>query len=309
VSTAIEWADETINPVIGCRRCSPACDHCYAERFASRGMTAAHAAATRDGRWTGELVWQPKQLEKLERWKDHRRVFVGSMSDLALCSTDQFAMVWSGMEAAPWHTYLLLTKRPRKLGRLIERVPGVTTAPDWLWVGCTAWDHESAGINVPDTLNIPAAGHFVSLEPMLGSVDLTDMPCNVSATDGLLYCDDYFNALSGAGYDPMSDETGDPGRYPSLDWVIVGGESGRGARPLHPQWVRDVRDQCAYAGVPFMFKQWGEWGPDEGKEARRGRMNTEGVVMPSGTVWRVGKHAAGRMLDGREHLDVPEAIR
>lgn len=298
----IEWCDETINPVVGCRHISPACDHCYAERMALRGLTPAHAKATRDGQWTGKVVWQFGPLRKLAKWKKPRRVFVGSMTDLALCSEARFLCIWHGLEAAPWHTYMLLTKRPRRLGSLIRGVLDGRDPPPWLWVGVTAEDQQRADERIPELTRIPAAVRFVSCEPLLGPIYLRVNPWEI-------------------------DE--------DIQWVIAGGESGPGARPMHPDWARGLRDQCVEDGVPFFFKQWGEWVVDEEKlhgyppDAERTRAIVDWTTISStnrrriGQVTpvayrqngsavpmkRIGKKAAGREIDGRTWDEMPEVER
>lgn len=168
-----------------------------------------------------------------------------------------------------------------------------------VWLGVSAEDQERADKRIPLLLLTPAAVRFVSLEPLLGPVDL-------------------FGKLG-----PYCGKSGSNGWDRGLDWVIVGGESGPGARPMHPQWPRDVRDKCAAAGVPFFFKQWGEWAPGTHVERQSGWMevadffagkwsfgrenlaNDEGHIDDEPDVYRVGKRAAGRLLDGAEHNGMP----
>jgi protein gp37 len=181
-----------------------------------------------------------------------------------------------------------------------------------VWLGVSCEDQERADERIPDLLATPAAVRFVSAEPLLGPIDFTDI-----ANDG----DTYLDALRGHSAeecaDPITDDCWRAG-IPKLDWIIVGGESGTKARPMHPDWARSIRDQCEGAGVPFFFKQHGQWVPlhaYQGGEGPRmvidasGRNVTGTIAAQDHTcamVYRVGKKRAGRLLDGREHNDMPE---
>jgi len=268
-NTKIEWSDATWNPVTGCTEVSPGCDHCYAKTFAERwrGTPGHHFENGFD------LTLRPERLGQPLKWKKPRRIFVNSMSDLFHEGVpDEFiAQVFAVMAMAKRHTFQVLTKRHGRMRALLSdpefqgMVGGArydlgdtdTTIPEpedpswcWplpnVWLGVSVEDQHWADIRIPALLATPAAVRFLSCEPLLGPVDLT-------MSNGL-------NAL-----DPA--ETGHENRWghwvngPSIDWVIVGGESGPGARPMHPDWARSLRDQCTAAGTPFHFKQWGEWGP------------------------------------------------
>ena len=318
MSTKIEWTDESWNPVRGCTRVSKGCENCYAETQAHRfsGPGQAYEGLTvlkADGpRWTGKIRLVPEKLDEPLRWRKPRKVFVNSMSDLFHEGVpDEFIdRVFAVMALSPQHTFQILTKRPERMreflsDRLFKSAPTVCCIEvSWgpggicwadmdevklplpnVWLGVSVEDQATADERLAVLLEVPAKVRFVSYEPALGPVDFTriypadaggDLPVNVLTP---------FNPHSGVGH---------------LDWVICGGESGPEARPMNRDWARQVRDQCEAAGVPFFFKQWGEWSPVDPKQSYRSvTVNTEtGMV-------RVGKKAAGAKLDGREHREFP----
>ncbi len=343
-ATNIEWADLTINPTRGCSHCSPGCDNCYAERFAARlahNPQTAHAYAglvDEKGKWTGK-VSPLHDLSVFHRLpKKPCRIFVGSMTDMFHPALDDNE--GQGMRAMlklfgefPQHTFMLLTKRPERMRRYIEWIIAQDgDLPPNLWIGVTVCNQAEADTKIPVLLQTPAAKRFVSIEPMLGPVDLTHMDADAAGHQS--WC--WINSLTGRHTDmgrPCSD-------VPKLDWVICGGETGSGARPMHPDWVRSLRDQCKAAEVPFFFKSWGEWGAtayrlDTGLPSfgmfesfihycnkaptwmhkgdklicPDGHIPThgaeEGKSYPMCIVRRVGKKRAGRLLDGREWNEVP----
>jgi protein gp37 len=233
----IEWTDATWNPVSGCTPASPGCDHCYAARLAKR-LPASHEA----GKPFSEVVQHGDRLEIPLHWRRPRRVFVCSMGDLfhPAVPFKFISCVMDTIEHAPQHTFQVLTKRPERalawsnhLRDIDDRFEA-TAFPHNVWLGVTAEDQQRADERIPLLLQCPAAVRFVSVEPMLGPVDLTE----VAPVD-----DFYTDALAC------------PDASRSLDWVICGGESGPGARPMHPEWARGLRDQCMAAGVPFYMKQ------------------------------------------------------
>lgn len=352
----ISWTDETWNPVVGCSIVSPACTNCYAMAMAARiermapaqGRQTHYAGTTREVKgkpvWTGKLALAPGHvLTAPLRWRRPRRVFVNSMSDLFHedMPDEWIDRVFAIMALSPQHTFQVLTKRAERMRgyvtslsahaerdsangltaywqtRLCDANPVGTLpitksdvdralgrfpkfdydppTPSWplpnVWLGVSAERQDEADLRIPHLLQTPAAVRFVSAEPLLGPID-------------------FLTWLDG------------------LDWIIAGGESGPGARPTHPDWVRSIRDQCAAAGVAFHFKQWGEWryGSDFAPDAK--------VVLLDGRVLdaardqllaadrdarisdlnptmmrRVGKARAGRMLDGVIHDAFPEARR
>lgn len=357
--TGIEWTDATWNPVVGCSVISPGCTNCYAMKMAARleamgqpiyrGMTQkAKAGAV----WTGKIEasnWG--QVIKPLSWKRPRQIFVNSMSDLFHESLPDGTIdtVFAVMALAPQHTFQVLTKRPERMrdycstiqkrGRWLameEVALQLGREPrgadndgfDWLshkqflpnvWLGVSVEDQTRADERIPLLLDTPAAKRFLSCEPLLGPVDLR----NVSYS-GPIFLDGL------VGY---ADETTSPASHRKIDWVIVGGESGPGARPMHPDWARSLRDQCQAAGVPFFFKQWGEWAPnigavdgwtiDDNPEISRfdhlewedGKWSEpfrpmwcdfqDGNYDEEQCVSRLGKKRSGRLLDGRTWDEVP----
>ena len=239
----IEWTDETLNPVVGCTKCSQGCKNCYAERMARRlqamGLEQYQDVVDPDGYWTGEIGLNLAVLDKLKHWKKPRRVFMVSMGDLfhENVPTSAIAKVFTAMRDAPQHIYQLLTKRPQRMEDLwpsvLYRIKGEW--PKNIWLGVTVENQEQADKRIPILLQIPAAVRFVSIEPMLTSVDL----------------------LSAGGF-WQSRRTGGVANttqsWQLLNWVICGGETGPGARPMDLQWARDIRDQCNAAHVPFFYK-------------------------------------------------------
>lgn len=339
-NTAIEWADHTFNPWVGCTKVSPGCDHCYAESWAKRAGKAAGVQWGGERRRTSEANWRkPLQWNQLsEQWVrnggQRARVFCSSLADVF---DNQVPPQWRQdlfelIRQTPHLDWLLLTKR---IGNAVPMVRshgaiagnGTRYLPDNVWLGATIVNQVEADRDVPKLLRmraeLGARVLFVSIEPMLGPIDLRPM------------------------FEHRADQHGDTG----VHWVIVGGESGPGARPMHPDWARSLRDQCAEAGVPFLFKQWGEWLPvnqqtsefnDRLYRSNRvaklhesqgaldelyGRTCTiqQCVIQADGTAvdilapmafqqgkvsmqtFRVGKKAAGRQLDGRTHDEFPKA--
>lgn len=323
--TTIEWTERSWNPIVGCAVLSPGCTNCYAMRAAWRmGMNPAtpqYAGLTRkvNGKpvWTGVMRLHEPALALPLRRRKPTTWFVNSMSDLFAdgVTDDWLDRVFAIMARTPQHTYQFLTKRadrmrlylsrrplPRSdLGRQIIAAHGrlVWPLPN-VWAGVSTEDQRRANERIPQLLATPAAVRWISAEPLLGAIDLVNVTGG-TATSSVLAV----NALTGSIYRP---DKGDLAPGPRLDWVVVGGESGDGARPMHPDWARQLRDQCAEAGVPFFFKQWGEWGLGVGDDAYRAlcaesdSVQMDAVARRIGpTLYRVGKKAAGRRLDGAMH--------
>lgn len=286
MSTAIEWTDTTWNPVTGCTEVSEGCENCYARTFAERwrGLPGHPYEQGFDLR-----LW-PERLTKPLRWRKPRRVFVNSMSDLFHRQVpDSFiAAVFATMAATPQHTYQVLTKRPGRMRSLLtspafpplvaqvarELPTGAGTLaagplPN-VWLGTSVENQRWADVRIPVLLGTPAAVRFLSCEPLLGPVDLqpwlrhVQNACDRCTVRGPLdwhNCHLWGNCSCGCH----------PPRPAGPDWVIVGGESGPHARPVDPLWVRELRDVCQVARVPFFFKQWGGRTPKAGGRDLDGR--------------------------------------
>lgn len=277
MSTTIEWTDETWNPLTGCASVSPGCDHCYAARETAGRLNShpayAGLAVRPEGQpavFTGEIRLHLDRLGQPLKWRKPRRVFVNSMSDLFHPDVPEefIYRVFGVMASAQPHTFQILTKRPQSMEAWAT---ATMRSSAWIlpnvWLG-TSIESDRYAFRADHLRRTPAAVRFLSLEPLLGPV-------------------------------PSLDLTG-------IDWVIVGGESGPRARPMHPDWVRNVRDRCVAEGVPFFFKQWGEWVPNYGGQPVAAP--TALVDDGSGNVmkmWRVGKKVGGRVLDGRTWDQMP----
>lgn len=300
--SGIEWTDHTFNPWLGCERVSPGCQHCYAESWAKRsglvewGRTAERRV-TSDAYWRQPLRWNATA----EAAGRQTRVFCASLADVFEDRTELVEprdRLFSLIDATPHLIWMLLTKRPQHVASMVTDgwLPSIDAFwPENLWIGTTIEDQQRADERLPHLRAIPARVRFLSCEPLLGPLALD---------------------LSG------------------IDWVIVGGESGPGARPMHPDWVRDIQEACGAHQTRFFFKQWGEWVPYEPEAAEPFWQSQHGDVIdahhfpdfnldPPG--WhahppdlhtgaavsrRVGKKTAGRLLDGVAWDEVPEgAVR
>ena len=301
-NSAIEWTDHTFNPWIGCTKVSPGCDHCYAERdMASRLKVVQwgpHGARvrTKPANWAKPQAWNRRHDEFFAQHGRRQRVFCASLADVFDNAVDPAwrADLFALIHATPNLDWLLLTKRIGNVaGMLRDTRHGADEDLSLLdmmplpnvWIGASVVNQEEAERDIPKLLAVPARVRFLSMEPLLGPVDFYEVS----------------NAWFQRGYTPWNNA-------PILDgihWVIVGGESGPAARPMHPDWARSLRDQCAAAGVPFLFKQWGEWRPVIPGE---GAIGAQLKWQDGGVSIRVGKKAAGRQLDGAQHDGYPSAI-
>lgn len=355
----IEWTQATWNPIVGCSIVSPGCTNCYAMKMAARieGMNAEAYASGRkptaphyDGTtknvngnnvWTGKLARASDETlrEPLRRRKP-TTYFVNSMSDLFHESVpdEWIDQVFAVMALAPQHTFQVLTKRAKRMRKYLSRevdwsaLLGATSTSmhtngridtqratelhhrmtaatmPWplpnVWLGVSTERQKEADERIPEMLVTPAAVRFISAEPLLGPIDLHEVipePLSWSHAHG----------------------------FSGLDWVIVGGESGPGSRPMHPDWARALRDQCLAAGVPFFFKQWGNWYPliDRDRDDPDWRRNYSvtnsqpdrfcilnfagGCGFHGERVHlmeRCGRKKAGRELDGLVHDEMPAAF-
>lgn len=306
--TKIEWTDATWNPFRGCSRVSEGCRNCYAERMAGRFAGEGqpfHGFVKRMGkefRWTGRVASMPDR-EQPFRWRKPRRIFVNSMSDTfhEAATADSIAYIFATMTAAHYlrgHVFQVLTKRADRMATLLHMPDfwtlvnryvetsirdfddfGPHNPPDGIWLGVSIEDQTAANQRINALLATPAKLRFLSCEPLLGPITLH------------------------------------PDQMAGIDWVIVGGESGPSARPMHPDWARHIRDHCAAADVPFFFKQWGEWAPAKSGDRC---IDLTGRNMPNlephgangdGTtrIQKLGKRRAGRLLDGLTHDAFPDS--
>ena len=338
-NSKIEWCDHTFNPWEGCQKVGPGCDNCYAEtrnaRFAGGAAInwgpGAPRRRTSASNWANPLKWNREAKLQHDAWEGFKaqhpaltdedliakgfikprrpRVFCASLADVfdnavgPQWRADLFALI----QKTPYLDWLLLTKRIGNVTPMLAamahgndpdlRLLDMMPLPN-VWIGATIVNQVEADRDIPKLLDVPARVRFLSMEPLLGPVDLTGewLTAKLGAYP--------FKGLASEHRTRLVD---------LLDWVIVGGESGPGARPMHPDWARSLRDQCRAAGVPYLFKQWGEW-------------IAEGVAMPqplakppqlhkrrwvaddaeddrytptAAAVYPVGKKAAGRLLDGR----------
>lgn len=316
-NTGIEWTEATWNPIRGCSRVSEGCRNCYAEtvakRFSGPGQPYEGLIA-KGGQWNGKVMAVEHKMDEPMRWSKPRMIFVNSMSDLFHESVDfeTIHRIMLVMQKAQHHTFQVLTKRPERMLRFFKWWGGECerSFPEVMsnvWLGVSVEDQKSADERIPILLSTPAAVRWVSMEPLLGHVDLENVRFPALYERELE--DERFprvrlDALRGhvKGPDDLLDS--------QIDWVVVGGESGSGARPMHPDWARALRDQCLAAGVPFLFKQWGEFAPSpdgglpDDLPASAGHYFDE--PHPPGKTWRFGKKRSGRVLDGRTWDQYPE---
>lgn len=357
-NSKIEWTDHTFNPWEGCQKVGPGCDHCYAEARNARfgGGVAinwglgAERRRTSPANWRKPLAWNRAADEFYAKHGRRQRVFCSSLADVFDNAVDPQWRVdlFRLIEATPNLDWLLLTKRIGNARAMSQQAMGMIGAihkklPDNVWLGATVVNQAEADRDIPKLLAVPARVRFLSMEPLLGPVDLRNVAVPAEH-DQLRRPWDYegykFNALSSHDDDKFHQAPA------TIDWVIVGGESGPGARPMHPDWADSLRGQCAAAGVPFLFKQWGEWhtaarlmGSGEavfrqfdtyeqwvskaqtwvnggkcldrnGREMKCGgdmaRARDVGDF-PVTIMHKVGKKAAGRLLNGTQHDGFPEA--
>lgn len=306
--TKIEWADSTFNPWIGCTKIAPACDHCYAADLSARYGWAEWGnhprKRTSASTWQQPLKWQRNADYFRSKHGRRRRVFCASLADVFdnQVPDEWRADLWQLILDTPDIDWLLLTKRPQNIRKMLPTFWGDVRGH--VWLGTTVEDQEHADRNIPHLLEYDAAVRFISAEPLLGPIDLTD----------IAYQDGSIDAVRG----DLWGGSGTGAFARGLDWVIVGGESGPNARPMHPDWARALRDQCAAAGVAFFFKQWGNWveWPDaEFSSEEAESLDVQGhyayfqahSAAPYVHMRHLPKAAAGRLLDGVEHNGMPEA--
>lgn len=341
-NSKIEWTDHTFNPFIGCTKVSPGCDNCYAEHLMDtrlhKVVWGAHGERVRTSAvtWREPIRWNARHAEFFAAHGRRQRVFCASLADVFDNAVDPAWRVdlFDLIRSTPNVDWLMLTKRIGNVRPMLSEALSIAqhygtrgTLANWLacwvdgeppanvWLGATIVNQAEADRDIPKLLAVPARVRFLSMEPLLGPADISRH---------LDYCeklDKHGISRRAGGQHIKCDE------HCGISWVIVGGESGPGARPMHPDWARSLRDQCAAAGVPFLFKQHGEWAPGSG-DFGAGRVETAAIALDgrvaaggyrvddyphgatSGDGWsmvrRIGKRAAGRMLDSRTHNDFPE---
>jgi len=351
-ATTIEWTQHSWNPIVGCTIVSPGCTNCYAMKQAGRLLDhpRSHYSGTTkrvNGNtvWTGKVAMAPDSIlhaplirKKPTTW------FVNSMGDLFHedVPDEWIDRVFAIMALCPRHRFQVLTKRPKRMREYLtdasayrrvlraadplrQRRPALGSIPIsdpqhqafWpqVWLGVSAEDQARADERIPELLKTPAAVRFVSLEPLLGPIDIHRWALgygggevarceNCGHGHGFTRCQNTgfianIAQRNGVQCTAFRRKSG----WGGLDWIIVGGESGPNARPMHPDWTRAIRDRCKAAHIPFFFKQWGEIAPYD-----RGRVDSQSLATPSSLdhpMQRFGKKLAGRMLDGREHDGMP----
>lgn len=313
-NTKIEWAHHTFNPWIGCVEVSDACDHCYAKKLATRMRDGSNLwgpegerRVTNADYWRKPLRWAREAAEDGER----RRVFCASLADVFEDRPDLVeprGRLWALIAETPQLDWLLLTKRPQNIEPMAPIAWYAGAWPAHVWLGVTTENQARADERIPQVIRTPAPIVFISAEPLLGPIRVPWWRFRHHMTD-----------LDGTN----------PENVRGIAWVIAGGESGSGARPTHPDWFRELRDDCVGAGTAFHFKQWGEWSPTGPAGAREVVMAADGTVYDgSDLTWpdgprcaaamraghdrahltvmrRVGKRAAGRELDWRTWDEAP----
>ena len=308
----ISWTNQTWNPATGCSKVSEGCRNCYAERYSRRGIgdfsRKRYGFMWRDKkpRPFTEVRAHPDRLEAPLHWRKPRMVFVCSMGDLFHEAVpDEFIdEVFKTIIGAKQHTFQILTKRTQRMAEYMARFPW-GNPPKNAWFLTSVEDQPTADSRIPWLLKIQGAAVLgVSCEPLLGSVKL---PFLINGEIGYLKGN---GKESGEPWFVVGDQlwSAFDVRAYGIDWLIVGGETGPGARPMHPDWARSLRDQCVAAGVPFHFKQWGEWAPNCLCKTKKPHKT---IKRPEpgkpGCLFRCGKHNSGRQLDGKEWLQFPEA--
>lgn len=297
--TKIEWASKVWNPLTGCTKVSDGCRNCYAHELHSRrhkGFLNGAKLPQQYAKPFSEIQLFPERLIQPKRWKKPERIFVNSMSDLFHDDVPEefIREVFRVMVECPQHTFMILTKRAKRMHDVVHKIyadgfasgQGIYTQLQNVWLGVSTENQAAADERIPYLLDTPASVRFLSCEPLVDEVDLMKIQRTAMGR---------IDVLRGQRHVLRSIQP-----VNKVDCVIVGGESGTGARPMHPKWARSLRNQCLTANVPFFMKQFGEWHPDKPERY------SEAYKFGDGTwVYRVGKKKAGRLLDGREWNEIP----
>lgn len=315
----IEWTNRTWNPVTGCFKVSEGCKNCYALRMSHRlsqnpmigekyaGTTTKTAGGKAN--FTGQINLHHDLVFEPLRWKKPAMVFVNSMSDLFHegIPFDFIEKVFDTMIEANWHTFQVLTKRPERALAFFRENSRYNKYgyKRNIWLGVSVENQAAADVRIPLLLKLHTFTRFLSCEPLLSPVDFTKLVPPVGTRFKCSYCGDY-SQIALENCKGCGKKGGHCGSFAHIDWVIVGGESGPGARPIHPDWVRSLRDQCAAHDVSFFFKQWGEFEPRAFGGETRHDFNWIERDQPWQWMVKVGKKAAGALLDGVEHRQFPK---
>ncbi|MCL4068177.1 phage Gp37/Gp68 family protein [Pseudomonas sp. GX19020] len=329
-NSSIGWTHHTFNPVTGCQKVGPGCDNCYAEGWAKRSGQVKWGPGEARKRTTAAYWRQPLKWDRdAAAAGERQRVFCASLADVFDNAWPEGVRtdLWALIRATPNLDWMLLTKRPGNIAKMLP--------PDWgrgypnVWLGCTVVNQAEADRDIPKLMAVPAVVRFLSMEPLLGPVDLEsawhgDSALSAECWGDCAWCEIGHVPLHNCQRGRQSASALEKGRD-GLDLVIVGGESGPHARPMHQDWVISLRDQCIAAGVAFHFKQWGEWAPGEcdsgeqtgtekvatyfdddwiiGEVTLRESLEMERDEEPD--LWRIGKKRAGRHLDGETWDQMP----
>lgn len=316
----IEWTEETYNPFVGCTKISEGCKNCYAETMANRlgamysknnklsYLSQYNEVINDKGKWNGKTVFVPYQLRKPYQTKKPTKFFVCSMSDLfhENNSFHDILKVWDVMCENTHHIFQVLTKRPERmldfykwLGKKakddgLDSVPSDSDdyldyigTPDHIWIGITIENQEMADKRIPILLDIPAKTRFLSCEPLLGDIIF---PFNKfpEITDGVNTIQESESILQ------------------DIQWVIIGGESGSNARPMHPQWAKNIIAQCEIANVSVFFKQWGEYAPYDNLPLSIVLKLKNYIFNDKTIVYKVGKKKSGNIINGKKYEQYPK---
>lgn len=333
-NTKIEWANHTFNPWFGCQKVGPGCDHCYAEGWAKRSGLVQWGPGTdrrrsSEANWRKPIKWNRQAEIQHNAWQafkdahpgltdsqlveagfvkpERPRVFCASLADVFDNAVpDAWRMdLFSLIAKTPYLDWLLVTKR---VGNVMRMCSGdglmFDMIADRVWLGVTICNQEEADRDIPKLMQIPAKVRWLSMEPLLGPVDLSQWLDIIQYEDGAAWMRRNIGHL-----------------HDMLDWVVVGGESGPHARPMNPDWAYELCDQCDAADVPFLFKQWGEWAT-AGNQAFGAIKGEVRHIRSDGSFWgddlpedenadvltvvKVGKAAAGRLLGGAQHDGYPK---
>ena len=297
--TNIEWCKrpgtlpEVWNVVTGCTKVSQGCKNCYAEVMHKRLQKMMPTKYNHE--FLTGAVEHSDLLTLPLKWKKPRTVFVNSMSDLfhEKVSFEFINSVFTVMADCDKHTFIILTKRPERILEFIQwkkkQLMQITWMPsDNVWIGVSVEDQKTANERIPILLKIPSTIRFLSCEPLLGDINIADATKTSVIAKGFSYLN-----------------------FQTIDWVIVGGESGKNARPMHPDWAISIKNQCKAANVPFFFKQWGEWGKIKPGQIGKPYFPNKLASVDDGNknfveMVKYGKHNTGNELHGNIYQEFPK---